>query len=301
MIDEALVSGVVVHPFEDNGRVRPVPVSILDEDPHPFIVRQIGPVKGVGRIGRSVGRKEPVGVVDDPLRIDPHVIRNHVGREPDSVVPGTIPQLFVRGLSSESISDSIVLQGVGRRHRIVIAHHPLDALRRGAALPDSDEPQSGDSPPRQKLQFFVGNPVEGGNLAAVPLAQLRQPHVGVLRQKHQPRHPLAVVRVVLTFLGKDAIVRWLGGRPRTRSGGEIHSLLLGQEIETAENPVQFGPEESCPHTSEKLQLALERGRGGSHGCVEAIEERLPRLSICRRPAQDRLDVLQCLDVVRVPP
>ena len=54
VVDETLVTGGAVDPFEDDRGVALLPIVILDEDADPFVIRYIGSVKRVGGVGRMI-------------------------------------------------------------------------------------------------------------------------------------------------------------------------------------------------------------------------------------------------------
>ena len=79
MIDVSLVASPVVDPFEDDRRVAPIEVVILEIDAHPLVLREVGATEGVGGEGALVQGDEPVRVLDNPARIDSDVVGHHVG------------------------------------------------------------------------------------------------------------------------------------------------------------------------------------------------------------------------------
>ena len=55
-------------------------------------------------------------------------------------------RLAYAGLAAEVARRSVVVERVGRRDRVGLAAHPLDPLGRLRALPQADQPQTGDAP-----------------------------------------------------------------------------------------------------------------------------------------------------------
>ena len=93
--------------LEHDRGVAAVVVVVLDLDRHVLVVRQVGPVEGVGR-ERGLGRlQEPVGMFDHPVRIDTHVIGHHVAGELDAARERTSPQPIKRSLTAEIPGDRI--------------------------------------------------------------------------------------------------------------------------------------------------------------------------------------------------
>ena len=95
----------------------------------------------------------------------------------------------VGSLAAEVVRDPVVVERVGRRHRIGVAAHPLDPLRRDGALPQADQPEARDAPARERVELLVRDRVERPDVAAVAARQLVEPDVGALGHEHDPRHP----------------------------------------------------------------------------------------------------------------
>jgi hypothetical protein len=128
VVDITHVAGPALEPLEDHRGVAVVPVVILEDDPDSLVARQVGAVERVGGIGRLGEREEPLRVLEYPARIDPHVVRHHVAREPDATGGGAVAELRIGGLAAEVAGDPVVVERVGRCHRLRIAPHPLDPL-----------------------------------------------------------------------------------------------------------------------------------------------------------------------------
>ena len=69
-------------------------------------------------------------MLDDPARIDAHVVGHHVARQADAARPGPVAQGRVRALATEVVGDPVVVERVGRRDGVGVAAHPLDPLGR---------------------------------------------------------------------------------------------------------------------------------------------------------------------------
>ena len=147
-------------------------------------------------------------MLDDPARVDAHVVGDHVAGEPDPARPGPVAQVGVGRLAAEVVGDPVVVERVGRGDRVRVAAHPLDPLRRLRALPQADQPQAGDAPARERVELLVRDRVERPDVAAVRPRQLVEPDVGALGHQHDLRHPGRVRRERLGLVGR--------GRPNDR-------------------------------------------------------------------------------------
>ena len=128
MVDEPLVAGRAVYALEHDRRVRAIPVVVLQEDRDAVVPRQVRPVE---RIGRERGRaelEEPVGMLDDPARVDAHVVRDHVARQPDTAIPGASSQIRRCPRTAEIGRYDVVVERIGGRQRVRVAAPPLDLL-----------------------------------------------------------------------------------------------------------------------------------------------------------------------------
>ena len=135
-------------------------------------------------------------MLDDPGRIDAHVVGHHVAGEANAVAVGAVAQVDVGRLAAEIVGDAVVEERVGRGDGVLVAAELLDGLGGAAALPHADEPERVDAAARERGQLFVGNLVEAADVAAVLAAELRQPDVGALGDEHGAGHPgLCRVRI----------------------------------------------------------------------------------------------------------
>src|SRR5260370_3843808 len=96
---------------------------------------------------------------------------------------------------------------VSRCRGFRIATELLDALRRLAALPASDEPQAVESTACKQIQLLVGNLVEIVHLAFMGFGDLVEPHISALGHHHRARHPVLVRTEPLVFLLSAAKMR----------------------------------------------------------------------------------------------
>ena len=189
VVDVAVLAAPAVEALERDGRVRVVPVVVLEDDPDALVRRQVRPGVGVGRVGRLGQRQEPFRVLDHPARIDAHVVGHHVAREADAAGPGPVAQVRVGALAADVLGDPVVVERVGAGDRVRVAAHALDPLRRDGALPQADEPQPGDAPAGELVQLLVGDGIERPDVATVAARQLVQPDVRALGDEDEPRHP----------------------------------------------------------------------------------------------------------------
>ena len=106
-------------------------------------------------------------MLDDPARIDAHVVGDHVAGQPDPARPGPVAQVGVGRLATEIVGDPVVVERVRRGDRVGVAAHPLDPLRRfeRSHSPISHRPVT---PQRGELvELLVGDRVERPDVAPV--------------------------------------------------------------------------------------------------------------------------------------
>jgi hypothetical protein len=108
---------------------------VLDPDLDPWVVGEVAALEPIGGKGRLRQLDEPLGMLDHPARIDPHVVGDHVAGEADAVPPGPFAEPSQRVLAAEIVGDPVVVQGVRRRHGVGVAAPALDPLRGPRALP----------------------------------------------------------------------------------------------------------------------------------------------------------------------
>ena len=267
VIDVTGHAGPVIVMLEHDRGVAVVPVVILEDDRNPGIGRQVGSVERVGRVWRFRDREEPLGVLDHPPGVDAHVVRHHVAGETDAARPGAIAQVCVGGLAADVVRDPVVIERVGRSHRVGVATPALDRLRRTRPLPQPDEPQPGYAPAREQVQLFVRDRVQRPDVALVALRQLVQPDVRALGHEDESGHPVRVGAESLGFGLEPRELRRLDG-PGTAPAAEPEmqsALLLGQDAEGDIDAVQqtskVVAQEGRPVVAHVAELAGQRGRG----------------------------------------
>ena len=291
VVDVALVAARPIDPLEDDRRVAVVPVVVLEDDAHPRVGREVRPFEGVDGVGRLGQRQEPLGMVDDPVRVDAHVVGDHVARQPDAVRPGPVAQVRVGGLATEVEGDVVVVERVRRGDRVRVAAHPLDPLGRLRAFPQADQPQPGDAPAGERRELLVGDRVEGPDLAPVRPRQLVEPDVRALGHQDDLRHPRRIGREGLGLVGGGRAER--GRRRRavaatttapasatvaaTTEPQVERALLLGQdpdgEIEAADEVLEAVAQELAPPGADVAKLGGKRRRGVPGGHADEIEQR----------------------------
>ena len=262
VVDEAVLAGRAVLPPKDHRRVRVVVVVVLDPDADAGIRREVRPAKRVRRVGGLVERDEPVRMLHDPGRIDPHVVGDHVAGEPDAAPPGTLAQVLVRRFAAQVLSDPVVEQGVGRGHGVRIAAQLLDPLRRPAALPQADQPEPGEAPARQTIELLIRHLVEAAHLALVLLRQLVEPDVGAPREQDQPRHPVAVHAEPL---GLEVLAREVGHVPAADVARAVEAqpegpFVLAQDVQ---REGKAAPESFLPAGGPSARGCSAAGRAAS--------------------------------------
>ena len=208
-------------------------------------------------------------MLDDPARVDAHVVGHHVAGQPDAVAPRPVAQVGVGRLAAEVLGDRVVVERVGRGDGVGLAAHPLDPLGRLRALPQADQPQPGHAPAGQRVELLVRDPVERPDVAPVRPRQLVEPDIRALGDQHDPRHPGRVGRERLGLVGRGPERRRLGAvgvdpaRIRTAAPAATEpqverALLLGQDADGDVDPpdqvVEALPERHAP---------VERGRTGA--------------------------------------
>ena len=136
VIDIASLAARLVAPAKDHRRIRLLKVVVLDLDLDPPIMRQVRPVEAVRRIRRLRPRNEPLRMLHHPRRINAHVIRHHVARQPHPMPIRPVAQVDVRRFPAQVLRNSIVKQ----RHSVRVPAQNLDRLGCPAPLPHADQP-----------------------------------------------------------------------------------------------------------------------------------------------------------------
>ena len=84
-------------------------------------------------------------MLDDPGRVDAHVVGHHVAGQANAVVVGAVAEVDVGRLAAQIVGDAVVEERIGGGDGVAVAAELLDGLRGAAALPDADEPQRIDA------------------------------------------------------------------------------------------------------------------------------------------------------------
>ena len=174
---------------EGDGGVGLVVVVVVDLDLDARVGGEVGAVEAVGGEGALPAMDEPVGMLDDPGRVDAHVVGHHVAGEAEAGVGGAVLEGVVGFPAAEVFGDVVALQRVGGGDGVVVAAQALDGARRDAALPQADEPEAGDAAVGEQVEFFVGDLVEAMDVAEVFLGELFEPDVGALGHQDDVGHP----------------------------------------------------------------------------------------------------------------
>ena len=138
-----------VEPLEDDRGVAVVPVVVLEDDADPLVGREVGAAERVRRVGRLRQRQEPSGCSmtqreSMPMWLGTMSLASRMPR-----AHARSRRLPIRRLAAQVVGDAVVVERVGGRHRVRVAAHPLDPLRRERPLPEADQPEAGDAPARR--------------------------------------------------------------------------------------------------------------------------------------------------------
>ncbi len=274
MVDVTRVAGPAIQAPEDHRSVGAVEVMIFDLDFHAVIAGHIRPVKTVSG-KRAVGqREEPVRMLDDPARIDAHVVGHHVTGQANTSGPGAVAQAGTSLLAAELLRDVVIVKGVSGRGSFRIAAHLLDALRSPASLPQSDQPQPIEAATGEQVQFFIRDLIQPVHWTLVRLGQLVQPHVDAFGHHDRARHPVLVRREAFVFVLRAAELRDCrnAGVAPGQSAAEVMNrrmkahpdrhFLLFQDVERGEHSGDKIAHQVLPFFPNKSQLRFQRMRRG---------------------------------------
>jgi hypothetical protein len=128
VVDVACLAAGLVAPAKNHGGVGLIEVVVLDFDFDAPIVRKIGPIVAVGRIRRVLARDEPIRMLDDPGRVDAHVVGHHVAGQAHAVVVGAVAKSDVGRLAAQIAGNGVVEERIGRGHGVAVAAEQLDGL-----------------------------------------------------------------------------------------------------------------------------------------------------------------------------
>ncbi|MEY4070828.1 MAG: hypothetical protein RL721_1442 [Candidatus Eisenbacteria bacterium] len=277
VVDVARVAGVTVHASEHDGRVAAIPVVVLDAHRDALVVGQLGAVERVRRVRTVPALQEPVGVLDHPARVDPHVVGHHVARQPDAALPGALAQVVPRVLAAQLVRDDVVVHRIGRRRGVGVAGVLLDAGRGAAALPDADEPERGDAERRHAVELAVGHLIESRDGASMVARELVEPHQRALGDHHGARHPVGVVAETLGLLVGSRVVGHVGLGAVVCAGGAVAggqpAFLLATQVEREPHALHEVAHQPAPLLLHPLELCDQGVRGRAHGCAQEVEQR----------------------------
>ena len=113
VIDVAGFASLAVAALEDHGGVGLLEVVILDFDLDAPVMGEIGTIEAVGGIGRVRARDEPLRMLDDPGRIDAHVVGHHVAGQADAVPISAVAQVDVGRFAAQIVGDAVVEERIG--------------------------------------------------------------------------------------------------------------------------------------------------------------------------------------------
>ncbi len=274
VVDVLPVAGPLVAAQKDHGRVGLLVVVVLDLDLDAIVPRQVRAVEGVSRVGRVVAGEEPLRMVDDPGRVDAHVVGHHVARQANAVPRATVAQVAVGGLAAERFRYLVVVERIGAGHRVGIAAQVLNRLGRTRALPHADEPERVHAAAGEGSQFLVGNLVQRVDVAAVEARKLVEPHEGALRDHDRARHPLLVWGEGLVLLHARRVVGYARGRfgpaaePALARRVELppqRQLLFLEKVAAEREAAQELPDREPPARAQAAELVGERTAALLHG------------------------------------
>ena len=177
VVEVAALSSVMIVMFTDHRGVAMVPVAILDADADLGGIAKIRSAEAIGRVGWLIGLQEPVRVLSDPLGIDAGVVGNNVTSQTDTVIAASLLKVLQGAFATQFCSNPVSMQGVGGGLRLRITAELLNTFRCPGTFPDTDQPESIESPVRQASQFFIRDVSQGGDGALVAAAQLIEPDI----------------------------------------------------------------------------------------------------------------------------
>ena len=284
---------------EGDGGVALVVVSVVDLDLDAAVAGEVGAVEAVGREGALPAMQKPVGMLDEPGRVDSHVVGHHVAGQPQAEVRSAVLQVVISLPAAQIFCYVVVLERVGGGDRILVAAQALDGARCNAALPEADEPQSSDAARGQQLQLLVGDLVQAMDVAQIFFGELFQPDVGALGHQHHVGHPGLVGAEVFVLVERGLIVvcvtaaaqlveadvlialeshRTPGGpvAELVGAGGmEAHpdgEVLFAQHVDGQQDALDVVAEEGRPALADKIELADQRVGRSKHGRAQRVVE-----------------------------
>ncbi len=189
MVDITCLARAVIADAKRDGCVGLVVVVIVDLDLGARVGTEVGTVEAIRRIRALPAHHEPVRMLDDPGRIDAHVVGHHIARQPQAIASGPVAKILICRIAAEVLGDVVLLQRVRGGHRIALPAQMLDALRGHRTLPQPDQPERGHAAIREQAQLLVRDHVQLVDVPPVLAAQLFQPHIGALGDHDDVGHP----------------------------------------------------------------------------------------------------------------
>ena len=165
VVDVARLAIRVVAQAEGDRSVTLIVVAVVDLDLDAAVAGEVGAVEAVGRKRALPAMQKPVGMLDEPRRVDSHVVGHHVAGQPQTEVRSAVLQVVISLPATQIFCDVVVLERVGGGDRILVAAQPLDGARCDRALPEADEPQAGDAAAGEQTQLLVGDLVQAMDVA----------------------------------------------------------------------------------------------------------------------------------------
>jgi hypothetical protein len=298
VVDVAGLAGGVVAEAEGYGGVGLIVIMVFDFDFDAGVAGEVGAVEAVGGEGRFPAVEEPVGVFDDPVGVDAHVVGDHVAGEAEPGGGGVALEVVVGLPSAEVAGDVVAFERVGGGDGIVVAAQALDGLGCGGALPKADEPEASDAAMGEEAELFVGDLVEAEDVAAIFFGELLQPDVGALGDEDDVGHPGLVGGEVFVFIERGLIavavaaqaaeadvlvaletLRAPGGRAVAvligAGGVEAHpdgEVFFAQDVDGEEDAAEVGADEWGPALADEVELAGEGIGRGEEGRTQGVEE-----------------------------
>ena len=182
-------------------------------------------------------------MLDDPGRIDAHVVGHHVARQPDAVAPSAVAQVRIRQVAAEVARDIVLLQRIGGGDGIGVPAQVLDAFGSHRALPQPDQPKCGHAAIGQQPQLLVGDHVQLVDVLAVFARKLLQPNIGAFGHHDDVGHPRLVGGKRLVFIERCLVVAGVPSphpSPHTVRADLIH-IVEADVFVAFENPRRHGP------------------------------------------------------------
>ena len=182
-------------------------------------------------------------MLDDPSRVDAHVVGDHVAGEANTCGAGPVAEDFVGGFAAEVFGDAVVSERVGGGDGVGLAAHAFNGLRGDTALPEADEPEAVHAATGEGVKLFLRDLVKAVDVAAVLLRQLLQPDVGALSEEDDGRHPGVILAEGLVLVDRGFLKSPSGGFAQGAAAGFVTPILFKAPVlvplETEHAPVAW--------------------------------------------------------------